>query len=501
MRPMPQASIQPPNDPTEPPSRPDVEPSHAPAVIGGSALQIAGHVFAIGITAASTVALTRLLDRDGYGRFTVLTVLLLIGVSVSEFGLNGTAVRWFARGDRPTDVFAPLIGLRLTLSVVAALVALVGFALYPTETPFGAVALTALGIVLAGVSLTIPTALQARLDFRLNVAIDLTGRLVALATYLTALVVMSSAAADSRLVVAALGAPAGYAVAVVVGLACVRRISFPIRPRFDLPTWKRLCRDAAPLGIVTILGLASYRLDALVLALLKDSADVGIYGLAYRFMEASVPLGVFIVAAVFPLLVRAEVGDRRRVLQIARTADLLLVVSVCLVVASIVLAPDIVRVLGGAGYEESVLPLRILSFSLPFTFVGMLFSWTLVAAGLQRRLIPIAAAAVGLNLALNLALVPTYSYRASASITLATEALGTIVLVALAHRWTGASVMARPVILIVLSGILALAAGLALRFAGDVLGGAVAVAVFCVLVVAFGVVTRDEIDVLVRRGR
>jgi len=475
-------------------------PSHAPAVLRSATLQIAGHAFAIGLTAASTIVLTRFLGVDDYGRFTVLTVFLLIGVSLSEFGLNGTAVRWFASGERPEEVFASLIGLRLVVSSAAAATALAVFALYPHhDAPVGAVLLTAAAMILAGVNMTIPTALQARLDFRLGVALDLTARTVAFATYASAAVLVTSADPDRRLVAAALGLPAGYLLAVVVGLFAVRRLSFPIIPAFHPATWRRLLRDAFPLGVVTILGLASYRLDALVLAFLKDSYDVGIYGLAYRFMEAAVPLGAFIVAAIFPLLVRDEDGQERRALQIARAADLLLVVSVGVAVATVVLAPDLVRLLGGAAYAPSVVPLRILALSLPFTFVGMLLSWTLIARGLQHRLIPIAAAGVVLNLALNLALVPAYSYKASAGVTLGVEALGAFTLVFLVRHWLDVAPSLNSVIRITVSGAVALGAGLLCTFAGEIAGTIVAVAAFAGLVLAFGLVTRAELDALVRR--
>ena len=107
--------------------------SHAPAVLRSTALQVGGHLLAICLTAASTIILTRFLGIDGYGRFTVLTVFLLIGVSLSEFGLNGTAVRWFASGERPEEVFASLIGLRLVLSSAAAATAVVVYAVIPTS--------------------------------------------------------------------------------------------------------------------------------------------------------------------------------------------------------------------------------------------------------------------------------------------------------------------------------------------------------------------------------
>jgi O-antigen/teichoic acid export membrane protein len=489
---------------TEPTSatRPPGEPSgvsHAPAVLRGSALQIAGHVFAIGLTAASTIVLTRFLGVDDYGRFTVLMVFLLIGVSLSEFGLNGTAIRWFARGERPAEVFASLIGLRLVASTTAAAVSITVFALYPQhDVPAAAVIVTAAAMILAGVNLTIPTALQARLDFRLAVGLDLTARTVAFATYAAAAILVTSHDPDRRLVAAAAGLPAGYLVAVIVGLVAVRRLSFPIVPRFHPATWRRLLRDALPLGVVTILGLASYRLDALVLAVLKPAHDVGIYGLAYRFMEASVPLSAFIVAAVFPLLVRGDDGHARRVIQIARATDLLLVVSIAVTVGTVILAPELVRVLGGTEYAAAVVPLRILALSLPFTFVGMLLAWTLIARGLQKRLIPIAAATVALNLALNFALVPTYSYKASAGITLATEAIGAVVLVVLVRRWVGVAPSASSVLRIALSGTVALGLGLLCTFAGGIVGTIVGLAVFTGLVLAFRLVTRAELRALVR---
>ena len=205
---------------------PPQQDSHAPAVLRGAALQIGGHAVAIALTAASTIVLTRFLGVDDYGRFTVLTVFLLIGVSLSEFGLNGTAIRWFAGGERPEEVFASLIGLRLVLSTLAAVVALVIFALYPhNDAPVTAALITAAALILAGVNLTIPTALQARLDFRLAVGLDLTARAVSFATYAIAALVITADDPDRRLVAAVGGLAAGYLVSLVVGLVAVSRLS------------------------------------------------------------------------------------------------------------------------------------------------------------------------------------------------------------------------------------------------------------------------------------
>jgi O-antigen/teichoic acid export membrane protein len=216
-------------------------------------------------------------------------------------------------------------------------------------------------------------------------------------------------------------------------------------------------------------------------------------------MEAAIPIGAFITFAIFPLLVRDESDRERRALQIARATDLLLVVSIAIAVGTVVLAPDLVRALGGDAYAPSVVPLRILVLSLPFTFTGMILSWTLIARGLQHRLIPIVALSLMLNLVLNLVLVPTYSYKASSGVTLATEAAGAFALVFFVRRWLHVSPSLGSVVRIVASGGVALALGLLGAQLSDILGTVVAIAVFAGLVIALGLITRDEVDALIRR--
>ena len=487
-------------DPAQPdPAGPVVagESSHAPAVLRNSALQIGGHVGAIALTAASTIVLTRFLGVDDYGRFTVLTVFLLIGASLSEFGLNGTAIRWFASGERPEDVFASLIGLRLVLSSAAAVVALAIFALYPhSETPLSAVILTTIAMVLAGVNLTIPTALQARLDFRLAVVLDLTARAVTFAVFVAAALIVTSEDADRRLVAAAFALPAGYLVAVVVGLVAVRRLSFPIVPTFHPATWRRLLRDAAPLGVVMILGpreLPARRARA--------RAPEGL--VCRRHLRARLPLHggrdpdrrlhhVRDLPAARPRRGRSRAPrrcrSRGRPTSCSSSRSRSPSARSCSRPTSSVL-------LGGEAYAPSVVPLRILVLSLPFTFIGMILSWTLIARGLQHRLIPIVAARPDAQ--------PRTQPRARADLLLqgvggrhardrgARRVRARVLRPALARRqpvtrlgrprsWRAEASRSGP--------------ASSARRSSDIVGTVVAIAVFAGLVLALGLVTRDEID-------
>ena len=79
--------------------------------------------------------------------------------------------------------------------------------------------------------------------------------------------------------------------------------------------------------------------------------------------------------------------------------------------------------------------------------------------------------------------MPTYSYKASASVTLGVEALGAVVLVALVRMWLSVGPSLGSTARIVLSGAVALGAGvLVTALAGEIVGTVAAVAVFAGLV-------------------
>ena len=58
----------------------------------------------------------------------------------------------------------------------------------------------------------------------------------------------------------------------------------------------------APVGFFTILGIVHFRIDTVLLSILKPLADVGVYSVAYRFIEQVLYIPSFFVAAVFPII-------------------------------------------------------------------------------------------------------------------------------------------------------------------------------------------------------
>jgi O-antigen/teichoic acid export membrane protein len=101
---------------------------------------------------------------------------------------------------------------------------------------------------------------------------------------------------------------------------------------------------------------------------------------------------------------------------------LLLIVSLPLALALTTLAYPLARLVGGSGYmPDSAIALQLMIWSIPLGFINSVTHYVLIALGRQRQLIWTFAIGLGFNVVANLALIPVWSYRASALIHIASE--------------------------------------------------------------------------------
>src|SRR5205823_350441 len=73
----------------------------------------------------------------------------------------------------------------------------------------------------------------------------------------------------------------GGVVALSVALLLARH-RFGVRLSFDRTRLRHLAIEAAPVALAGIVGIAIVRLDSVMLAALRPSSDLGIYGAAYQ---------------------------------------------------------------------------------------------------------------------------------------------------------------------------------------------------------------------------
>jgi O-antigen/teichoic acid export membrane protein len=397
-------------------------------VLYNTLAQIAGKVVLLLASLATLRLVTAYLGVEGFGEYAIVLALAPILLVFADLGITTLLARELVQSpERREDLAGTLLWFRLAASVTVML----GFLAAMPFLPYEHHVRVGLVIAAAGVSL-VSVGSFATPFFQVSLRLDLVALLDCVVALLTLALIASVTVFD-------LGFYALVAVNAAVGVANVVCAAFLVkrfwRPmlRFDRRLARRLVADGFPLAAVIVLGLLHFRLDAVLLSLLRDPEEVGIYSVAYRFLEQSLVLPGVFMAAVFPLLAGA-VREGGAADVVRKAFSFLLAVALPLAIALIVLADPLVAVAAGDGFEAAAVPLRILAPALVFTFVNTIFASLLIVLNRQRALILVSLAGLTLNVLANLYAIPHFGYVGAAVTTVVSEAVGLCAVFVLARR-------------------------------------------------------------------
>jgi O-antigen/teichoic acid export membrane protein len=119
-------------------------------------------------------------------------------------------------------------------------------------------------------------------------------------------------------------------------------------------------------------------------------------------------------------------------------AKLLFIIAWPITIGTMILAPDLIRVLAGEAFlPDSANALRILIWFAPISYVNGITQYVLIAVNRQRTITIAFAVGVTFNFVANLLLVPIYGYIAAAGVTVATEAVLFVPLAIAVKRYVG----------------------------------------------------------------
>lgn len=181
---------------------------------------------------------------------------------------------------------------------------------------------------------------------------------------------------------------------------------------------RALLVSSIPLGLTLLFNVVYGHVDSIILTMTRQTAEVGLYGFAYKIFEFALAIPTFFMNAAYPILLGA-VKKKRFGAIMNKSLSFLLVSSVLLLLFFWVSSPLLFYV--RAEFAGSAPALRVLSLGLPLFFVSSLVMWALIAVGAQRKLVVVYGWGMVLNIVLNLLFVPVYGYMAAAWVTVVSE--------------------------------------------------------------------------------
>lgn len=383
----------------------------------------------IGLT--SVAIITRYLGVEGYGAYTTAFAYITVFSVLSDFGFFWIIVKRIAAGEDTSRVIQKTLSLRLLLALAVFILALLLLVFTPYEPVVKlSILIIALSIIWSSQTSVYTALFQSKLKMDLATIAEILGRVLGLVLLLVVvnlslgLLFVVGAAVFSTLL--------NYIFSFIFSLKYAKPGYL-----FDYSYWKLFVREAWPIGVVSILSLVYFKVDTIILSLLKGPLDVGIYGTPYKILEILVALPVMFIGSIFPALTSAftqkNMERLKRLFQIS--FDTLAIGAIGVVAIILPLSRPITDFIAGAEFVRtstvslwgvdmtSDIILQILIFAVSLSFINALFTNSIVVFGNQRKLILPYAVATVFNLASNFLLIPRYSYVAAAITTVITEVI------------------------------------------------------------------------------
>jgi O-antigen/teichoic acid export membrane protein len=221
---------------------------------------------------------------------------------------------------------------------------------------------------------------------------------------------------------AAVSVVANIVSATTMGILMVRHCFRP-HLEWDPQTGKWMMRTSFPLMINLLLATVFFRIDVLLLKPMKGDAVVGYYGAAYKYIDGLNIIPAYFTQAIFPMMSRFAASARDSLMRAyVLSLRLLLIVALPIAAGTPFIARGLILVLGGGEYlPDSEIALQLIIWFLPFSFINSVTQYVLIAIDQQSFLTKAFLIGVVFNIVANLLVIPAYSYKGAAVVTVLSE--------------------------------------------------------------------------------
>jgi O-antigen/teichoic acid export membrane protein len=407
------------------------------AVAKNTIIQVGGKLVGTVLGLVTISIMTRHLGAAGYGDFTTAMSFLQVFGTIVDFGLTLTMLTMLSKPGADEDKVASNI---VTLRVISGVLFMALAPIVALAFPYsGAVKTSILIGTMSFLAITMTQVMSSIFQRHLrgwtSAMIEMLGRAALLG-------MMVWVIASGRGLIAAVVAVTLSNVAQVVLSFVFARGLVRLRPAFDLSLWREVVRDSWPVGVSIMFNLIYLKGDVIIMSLYRSSAEIGLYGAAYKVLDVLTVIPVIFMGALTPHLTASwHGGDRGTFARRLRLAfDALSMMAIPLAIGAVAVSRDVMVLVSGAEYAEAGKYLAILIFGAAAVFWNALFNFTIVALGMQKKMILAFAIDALLSLGLYFAFVPIYGAVAAAWVTVFSEVLIAVIAMVVATMKTGVRV-------------------------------------------------------------
>jgi len=230
------------------------------------------------------------------------------------------------------------------------------------------------------------------------------------------------------------------------------------KTELDLSFFKKTAKIALPLVMLSFFSFVFVKIDTIMLSFMKGDAVVGWYSAAYALTYSFKPFPQMLITALFPLISYYYIYSKDSLkTTYEKSFKYMLLLGLPIALGITLLSDKIIILFYGEQFINSIIALQILSWDVLLIFLYNPFGAILVSMDRQNVMALIFCFTAVLNIALNLVLIPPFSYVGSAIATIVSEGILLIIYIYLLSKYLGkisfSKICIRPIIAVSLMGL------------------------------------------------
>ncbi|MBD3232893.1 MAG: oligosaccharide flippase family protein [candidate division Zixibacteria bacterium] len=289
--------------------------------------------------------------------------------------------------------------------------------------------------------------------------------------------------------------------AVGIGLIYLKKNFIPLRLSWNFAEMKAYLKRSLPFILLSLLVMFYVTVGGIIVNFYKGDYDTGIYTAAGKLIQFLMFIPTAMTAAFLPAMSKLNSDPNNKALFVriyGYVFKYLFIIGIAIASGFTVLGEEISTFIYGGEFTESGKPLMIMGWAMVFSFLNFVMVNTIIAVGKEKLTLYVSAGGVVLSTAINLLIVPLYSYNGAAASTLFTElailsAHFLIIRPYLGARFNFIKLIHKPFWIAIIMGIVLMVAINYVHLLVCVFGGA---ALFVSLLVVFKVIGFDEIELI-----
>jgi O-antigen/teichoic acid export membrane protein len=209
-----------------------------------------------------------------------------------------------------------------------------------------------------------------------------------------------------------------FVISIIILLKKVTKFSLELDPYFI----KKFVKKALPFAVMNIFIIIYFRIDMVMISMMRGDLQVGWYSAAYKFVEVSILIPNIIMIPIYPVFSKLYVSSLSSLTSIYKQVlKIMIIISLPIPIVVMIISEKIILVLYGASFINATPALMILIWAIPSIYLTFVLGALLPAINKQAINTITTGICMILNVLLNLILIPSYGYLGAGVSTVVTE--------------------------------------------------------------------------------